>query len=342
MRQRLKIGQNLSEKQFLQEALALFHFQFENNLIYNEFCKRLQVKLEQVDSLEKIPFLPISFFKTHKVVTTDFNEEMIFYSSGTSGKETSKHYIKSLALYEKSIVEAFRFFYGDPRAYNFFILLPNYLENKQSSLIFMMDKLITAANSGEKNPSGFYLADHDILYRQLIDEQKSAEKKTILFGVSYALLDFVKKYQLNFPKLIVFETGGMKGRGKEIVKEELHAILKSGFGVKHIHSEYGMCELLSQAYSKGGNLFSTPPWMKLLLRDEKEPIYSSLTSHSGIINVIDLANIYSCAFIATEDIGRKNEDNQVEILGRLDATQIRGCNLLGCTTEFPFIQPSCE
>ena len=321
------IFHNLSERQFLEQALALFRFQFENNPVYREFCIRLQIKEYQIDTLEKIPFLPISFFKTHKVVTTNFKEEMVFHSSGTSSKETSKHYIKSLAWYEKAVLESFQFFYGTPETYQFFLLLPNYLENKHSSLIYMMNELISMALPRDATQNESYLKNHDILYHQLM-KQKSEKRKTILFGVSYALLDFVEKYRLDFPELIVFETGGMKGRRKEMVKEELHAVLKKGFGVEQIHSEYGMCELLSQAYSKGENLFSTPPWMKLLIRDEKEPIYSSLTCNSGIVNVIDLANIYSCAFIATEDIGRKNEAGFMEILGRLDAAQIRGCNLL--------------
>lgn len=312
-----------SEDEFLAHALKLFGYQYSNNQIYYDFCCKIHKNPSNVTALEKIPFLPISFFKTHTIKTTDFTEEKIFYSSGTTGNNNAKHFVKSLDLYTKSFVSSFERFYGSPAEYTFLALLPNYLEQGHSSLIYMMQTLI---NLSSQKQSGFYLYNYEDLYNQLIDLQNN-NKKTILFGVSYALLDFARKYRLSFPELIVFETGGMKGRGKEMVKEELHAILKNCFGVSSIHSEYGMCELMSQAYSKGENLFSSPPWMRLILRDEKDPFNLSSTLASGIINVIDFANCYSCAFIATDDIGKRN-GSQMELLGRCDDAQIRGCNLL--------------
>jgi hypothetical protein len=209
----------------------------------------------------------------------------------------------------------------------FLALLPNYLENKNSSLIYMMNYLIQ--NSPNKE-SGFYLYNHGELFEMLV-KLKEKGQKTILFGVTFALLDFLESYSLNYPDLIVFETGGMKGRRKEMVKEEVHAFIQQGFGVTSVHSEYGMCELLSQAYSKGENLFSTPPWMKMIIRDEKDPIPSNINSiepKSGAINIIDLANVYSCAFIATEDLGRRGKNGLIEITGRMDSARLRGCNLL--------------
>jgi hypothetical protein len=317
------IFMDLSSGDFAAHSLLLFRFQYEQNAIYREYCDRLSVKPETVFSLDKIPFLPVSFFKTHQVKTTSFTPEIVFSSSGTGGMSSSHHYVKKTALYEKSFIKGFEHFYGDPSQYVFLALLPSYLEREGSSLIYMMEKFVKMSNSHD---SGFYLYEHRKLYEKLTQLQLE-HKKVILLGVSFALLDFAEKYRLAFPELLVFETGGMKGRRKEPVKEELHDILKTAFGVQFIHSEYGMCELLSQAYSSGNNIFRTPPWMKLLLRDEKDPLSTSSELTSGVINVIDLANIYSCAFIATDDLGKINGSG-MEVLGRLDSAEVRGCNLL--------------
>lgn len=318
-----RIFSPLSDLEFQEIALSLFHFQYQQNALYREYCDHLKVNTGDVIFIEQIPFLPISFFKTHRVVATDFEPEIVFHSSGTTGLTSSNHYVKELSLYEKSFTKGFEFFYGDPAQYTFLNLLPNYLEREGSSLIYMLEKLMSLSCHQE---SGFYLYDHQQLYETL-NVLKEKGQKVILFGVSFALLDFIEKYRIDFPELIIFETGGMKGRRKEMVKEELHALLTQAFGVSSIHSEYGMCELLSQAYSSGDNLFFTPPWMRLILRDEKDPFMISNDLKSGIINVIDFANIYSCPFIATDDIGRKKGPG-IEIMGRLDHAEIRGCSLL--------------
>ncbi|HPE40610.1 MAG TPA: acyltransferase [Bacteroidales bacterium] len=311
-------------------ALSLFRFQYENNHVYRTFCDGIHTPIEQIGSLHHIPFMPVSFYKTHDIKTTPFDPETIFHSSGTTGMEYSKHLIKSLSLYEKAFLSSFQHFYGDPSDYIFLALLPNYLENKNSSLIYMMSYLIENSPHAE---SGFFLYNHQDLYQTLL-KTKEKGRKTILFGVTFALLDFLESYSLNYPDLIVFETGGMKGRRKEMVKEEVHTLIKEGFGVPSVHSEYGMCELLSQAYSQGGNLFSTPPWMKMILRDEKEPIPhfsdpdTKTEPQSGAINIIDFANVYSCSFIATEDLGRRNRNGLIEVTGRMDSARLRGCNLM--------------
>ena len=308
---------------FEQSALAVFRFQYDNNPVYQAYCQHLKIQKEQVVSLADIPFLPISFFKTHEVKTTAFTPELTFRSSGTTGMTQSQHLIKDENLYRQSLIQGFRHFYGNPSNYTFLALLPNYLEQRNSSLIYMMETLMHESGAPD---NGYFLYNHDDLYKKLI-QLRNNHQNTILWGVTYALLDFTEEFQMNFPELIVFETGGMKGRRKEMVKEELYAILQNAFGVPDIHSEYGMCELLSQAYSRGGNVFATPPWMQLRLRSEKDPLDGSDTVSTGVINVIDLANIYSCSFIATEDLGRRHPQG-IEVLGRLDHAQIRGCNLL--------------
>lgn len=308
---------------FENTALRIFEYQFENNAVYRTYCQCINVDQHHVSSLSGIPFLPISFFKTHQVKCGDFTPELAFRSSGTTGMQHSVHYIKDQNLYDRSLLESFRHFYGEPSDYVFLALLPNYLEQQNSSLIHMMDTLMQASGTPE---NGYYLYNHEELYQKLMQLRES-RRKTILWGVTFALLDFAEHYTLDFPQLIVFETGGMKGRRKEMVKEELYTILRDAFGVADIHSEYGMCELLSQAYSKGGNLFTTPPWLQLRLRSEKDPLDGSDSVSTGVINVIDLANIHSCSFIATEDLGRRHPQG-MEILGRLDHAQIRGCNLM--------------
>ncbi|MCL2291081.1 MAG: acyl transferase [Bacteroidetes bacterium] len=328
------IFHSYSEVDFQEHALALFRYQYEQNEVYSSFCDMLKTNPKHIATLAQIPFLPISFFKTHEVKTGNFVPEMEFWSSGTTAvgarrdlplqNENSKHFIKDIALYEHAFLHSFQHFYGNPADYCFLALLPNYLEQKHSSLIYMMNRLISGSKYAE---SGFYLYNLEELHEKIII-LKQKKIKTILFGVSFALLDFAEKFTFEAPDLMVFETGGMKGRRPEMVKEELHQILCNAFGVKNIYSEYGMCELLSQAYSHGQNRFATPPWMKLLLRDEKDPLFCSETLSTGAINVIDFANLYSCAFIATDDLGKKAENDTIEILGRLDTAQIRGCNLL--------------
>jgi len=324
-----------SDLDFEKHALALYQHQYEQNAVYQSFCKALKIEPTAITSVEKIPFLPISFFKTHIVKTGNFEPEIEFWSSGSSVHgvrcalsgvqgEVSRHFVKDIALYEKAFLCSFEFFYGNPAEYCFLALLPNYLEQKHSSLIYMMDKLISCSKYTE---SGFYLHNFDELYEKIL-LLKEKKINTILFGVSFALMDFAEKFTFSAPDLIVFETGGMKGRRPEIVKEELHQIFCNAFGVQNIHSEYGMCELMSQAYSIGENRFVAPPWMRLLLRDEKDPFNCSQTLSTGAINIIDFANLHTCAFIATDDLGKSAKNGMIEILGRLDAAQVRGCNLM--------------
>jgi len=312
-----------SKADFEATALRVFGFQYENNTVYRTYCQHIGKSKEDVQTLSDIPFLPISFFKTHDVKTGEFEPELTFRSSGTTGMERSRHLIKDASLYRKSLIESFRHFYGNPSDYVFLALLPNYIEQQNSSLIYMMEELMHESGAKE---NGYYLYNHEDMYQKLI-QLRDNQQRTILWGVTFALLDFAEKYTMDFPQLIVFETGGMKGRRKEMVKEELYGILRKAFGVTDIHSEYGMCELLSQAYSKGGNIFSTPPWMQLRLRSEKDPFDSSNQMATGVINIIDLANLHSCAFIATEDLGRRHPDG-IEILGRMDHSQTRGCSLM--------------
>lgn len=318
------IFHSYSDEEFEQMALAIFHFQYLYNKVYREYCHYIHVEESKVRTVNQIPFLPISFFKTHCVQTTDFVPELTFQSSGTTGMSCSHHFIKSMNIYQNSLYQGFKYFYQEPNQYVFLALLPNYLEQQNSSLIFMMDNLMKLSGAPE---NGYFLHNYGELYQQLIDLQRKGAK-TILWGVTFALLDFIEHFHLNFPELIVFETGGMKGRRDEMVKEELYNKLEHAFGVTQIHSEYGMCELLSQAYSHGDNLFFTPPWMRLCLRDEKDPLASISPVSTGVVNVIDFANLYSCSFIATEDLGRKHVNGGIEILGRLDNAQLRGCNLL--------------
>ena len=315
---------NISTRQeFRTLALEVFKYQFENNFTYNQFCQLLNRDPYNVDSLEKIPFLPIEFFKSRKLVSDQRPIQITFTSSGTTGNKTSKHHVTDLRLYEESFLEAFKLFYGEPEDYVFLALLPSYLERKGSSLIYMAYSLI---NNSKDNNSGFYLNNLDELSTKLEMLDKSG-KKVFLIGVSFALLDLVEKNKFNLNNTIVMETGGMKGRRKEMIREELHHHLKKGFGVETIQSEYGMTELLSQAYSTGHGVFDCPPWMKILIRDPEDALQLVSKGKTGGINVIDLANINSCSFIATQDLGRLIND-QVEILGRFDNSDVRGCNLL--------------
>jgi hypothetical protein len=311
-----------NEKQFSSIALGVYHFQFANNPLYREYCMAVHRTPETVLLIEDIPFLPISFFKTHEVRTTNFEAALLFRSSGTTGMATSAHFVKKPALYEKSFRLCFEQFYGTPAGYCILGLLPSYLERGQSSLVYMVDRLIH--ESGHPR-SGFYLNDLERLAATL-DELEGAGQKVLLIGVTYALLDFARRFPRILKNTIVMETGGMKGRQKEMTRPELYAELREGFGIEAVHSEYGMTELLSQAYAVNG-IFRSPGWMKLLLRDETDPFALKIKG-TGAVNVIDLANLYSCSFIATEDIGRIAADGSFEILGRMDHSDVRGCSLL--------------
>lgn len=319
-----KIFQIRNQSDFSSLALKIFRFQYNNNLVYKQFVDALGVNPVHVDRIEKIPFLPIEFFKSHRVTTGSFQEETIFISSGTTGMQTSKHYVKSLALYEKSVLKGFRLFFGEPSDYVFLALLPSYLERDGSSLVHMAKKLTEWTDDPR---SGFYLYDYQKLAKALSELEKEM-KKVLLLGVTYALLDLAGQFPISFPDLILMETGGMKGNRKEMVREELHSRLTTAFGVKKIFSEYGMTELLSQAYSKGEGRFDMPPWMHILIRDVNDPGSILPKGKSGGINVIDLANVYSCSFIATQDLGKILPGGGFKVLGRFDNSDIRGCNLL--------------
>lgn len=313
-----------SEQEFKETALAIFRHQAVNCMPYQQFISHLNLDTSQIKEVKDIPYLPISFFKSHRVQSNTEPEEIIFSSSGTTGMIQSRHFVTDVAVYDDSFNKAFAQFYGESEGTCLLALLPSYLERDGSSLIYMVDALLKQS----KHPdSGYFLHNHRDLYHKLT-ALKDAGQRTILIGVTYALLDFLEQYQLDFPELIVMETGGMKGKRKEMVREELHNELKKGFGVPAIHSEYGMTELLSQAYSYGEGIFECPAWMKIVLRDTNDPLTLLQANQTGGINVIDLANINSCSFIATQDLGRLLPDGSFEVLGRFDHSDIRGCNLL--------------
>ena len=313
-----------TQKDFNEITLEVFSYQFQHNPVYREFCQLLNRNPKNVSRVEDIPFLPIEFFKKKKIISSKKPAEIIFTSSGTTGSTTSKHYVTDLNVYEKSFLKAFEIFYGNPEDIVILALLPSYLERQGSSLIYMADSLIKRSKYPE---SGFYLDNLEILQHQLKELDKSG-KKILLLGVSFALLDLVETYDFDLKNTTIMETGGMKGRRKEMIRQELHEILAKGFGVDKIHSEYGMTELLSQSYSKGNGVFETPPWMKILIRDPEDALNYLPERKTGGINVIDLANFNSCSFIATQDLGRKTDADLTEILGRFDNSDIRGCNLL--------------
>lgn len=313
-----------SAQAFDDTALKIFKDQAENCAVYKSYLHHLGVEPARVDRISEIPYLPIAFFKTHEVISNTLKPEIVFSSSGTTGMVQSKHLVSDVKIYEDSFNKAFEQFYGKIEDTCLLALLPSYLERDGSSLIYMVDALLKQSKHPE---SGYFLHNHEVLYKKLIKLQASRQK-TILIGVTYALLDFLDLYQLNFPELIVMETGGMKGKRKEMVREELHEQLKKGFCVDVIHSEYGMTELLSQAYSFGNGIFHCPAWMKVVLRDTNDPLSLITTQQTGGINVIDLANINACSFIATQDLGRLSPDGSFEVLGRFDNADIRGCNLL--------------
>ncbi|WP_264520299.1 acyl transferase [Flavobacterium sp. N1994] len=313
-----------SQKQFEKIALKVFRFQYENNMVYQEFCNYMKVDKQSVKSLQQIPFLPIQFFKSHDIVSNTDSVQEIFTSSGTTGMITSKHLVTDVSLYEQSYRKAFSEFYGNIEDYTVLALLPSYLERSGSSLIYMVKDLIALSNNEH---SGFYLNNYDELIAKLI-ELDNAGQNVILIGVTYALLDLIEKQKFQLKNTIIMETGGMKGKRKEMIREELHEILCNGFGVQNIHSEYGMTELLSQAYSLGNGIFECPAWMQILIRDTEDALTYVANGKTGGVNVIDLANINSCSFIATQDLGKKYPNNSFEILGRFDNSDIRGCNLM--------------
>ncbi|HKR06453.1 MAG TPA: acyl transferase [Bacteroidia bacterium] len=321
---------------FEKTALEIFRFQSNENAVYKKYIEQLKINPGKINSIAQIPFLPIQFFKTHKVIcsalpSSVFRLPSSFSSSGTTGNETSKHYVTDLKIYEQSLLKCFELFYGNIEEYCVLALLPSYLERKDSSLIYMTDLLIKKSNHSK---SGFYLNNFNEL-SETLKELENQKQKTILLGVTYALLDFAEMFPIKLKHTIIMETGGMKGKRKEILREEVHKILSGAFAVEKIQSEYGMTELLSQAYSKGDGIFFSPPWMKILIRDVNDPMVLIENEKPGGINIIDLANIYSCSFIATQDVGKKIDDaclpdsqGSFEVLGRFDESDLRGCNLM--------------
>ncbi|MBW2936991.1 acyl transferase [Aureisphaera sp. CAU 1614] len=316
------IFQIKNKQEFETLALQVFQYQYEHVAPYRDFCNLLHKNPDNVTSLKSIPFLPIEFFKSHTILSDQKESQTIFTSSGTTGMVTSNHFVADLPLYEQSFLRGFQQFYGNPKDWTILALLPSYLEREGSSLIYMVQSLIETSNAS----SGFYLHNLDALIENLEALEKS-NQKTLLIGVSYALLDLIEKQQFQLKSTTIMETGGMKGKRKELIKAALHEKLKKGFGVAQIHSEYGMTELLSQAYSSGKGVYTTPPWMKVFTRDTEDAL-TFVSGKTGGINVIDLANLYSCSFIATQDLGKTLPDGSFEILGRFDTSDIRGCNLM--------------
>ncbi|MEE9406720.1 MAG: acyl transferase [Polaribacter sp.] len=319
-----KIFNIQNEQEFTKVALEVFKHQFKNNKVYRSFCDLLYIHPSDVSKVEEIPFLPIQFFKSKKIVSSLDEVEEIFTSSGTTGNTTSKHFVTDIEVYKESYLKGFAHFYGDIEEYVVLALLPNYLERKGSSLVFMVNDLIRKSKNIE---SGFYLDNLEELAKKLIELDKNGQK-TLLIGVSFALLDLTEMQEFRLNNTIVMETGGMKGRRKELVREELHQVLQNGFGVSKIHSEYGMTELLSQGYSKGNGVFETPPWMRIITRDTDDALTINRVGKNGGINVIDLANYNSCSFIATQDLGKAYDNGSFEVIGRFDNSDIRGCNLM--------------
>ncbi len=312
-----------TSEEFEKYALELFRYQAAENKVYQRFINFLKVNPENVRTLAEIPFLPIGFFKSFEIKTGEFSPEITFTSSATTGSIPSKHLVKDKTIYFKSFEKAFKLFYADISEKPLLALLPSYLEREGSSLIVMADALIKQSKRPE---SGFFLNNYEALVNTITDLENKGETYFLL-GVSFALLDLAEQFNLNLKNAIVIETGGMKGRRKEITRSELHKQIKKGLGVSNVESEYGMTELLSQAYARKIGLFETPPWMKVLARDTTDPLNLKTTGRGGI-NIIDLANIHSCAFIATQDLGKLHSNGKFEVLGRFDNAEVRGCNLM--------------
>lgn len=312
------------EATFLQQALRVFHYQYAQNALYRQFADSLGRTPEQVSQLEDIPFLPVSFFKNHQVLSAPYQPDMLFFeSSGTTGRQNSRHYLADPSLYTRSFNYTFRQFYGPPSDYVFLCLLPSYLERQHASLVYMADALIKESGHVE---SGFFLHESATLANKLL-QLKEKDKQVLLLGVTFALLDFAEAYPMDLSGIIVMETGGMKGRKEEWTRHQVHHFLAEQWQLEQVHAEYGMTELLSQAYADREGRFRCPGHMKVLLRDPNDP-FEFHRKGSGLINVIDLANIHSCAFIATDDIGRLHSDNSFEVLGRTDHSALRGCSLM--------------
>ncbi|MCK9617195.1 MAG: acyltransferase [Lentimicrobiaceae bacterium] len=312
------------ENTFNSVAIEIFRYQYHANSLYRQYVDLLKTDVQHITHYSAIPFLPISIFKSHAVVCGTTLPQQFFISSGTGGTQ-SKHYILDVTVYIESFTRGFHYFYGNPEKYCLLALLPSYFERKNSSLVFMVNHLMQLS----QHPlNGFYLNEHNQLYEKLVLLNES-NQPTLLLGVTFALLDFAaKKYKLHFPTLTLMETGGMKGRRTEPVREEVHQILSNAFGVNAIHSEYGMTEIFSQAYSAQNGQFNCPPWMKVLTRDPHDPLSLLAAGKVGGINIIDLANYNTCSFIASQDLGKVSTDGTFEISGRFDASDIRGCSLL--------------
>jgi len=315
---------SLSAGNFKNAALELFHLHANENPVYKNYIKLLNIQVDKVRSITEIPFLPIDLFKKHIILTDDTKYHTVFESSGTTGVQPSRHYVADIKLYEESILAGFNHFYGNPEEYVFFALLPSYLERTHSSLVYMANYLMKESKT---DVGGFYMYNHAELAENLA-KAKKGNRKIFLIGVSFALLDFAEAYHIDLQGAVIMETGGMKGRREEIIREELHDVLIKAFNVPGIHSEYSMTELLSQAYSSKSGLFKCPPWMQVLIREPNDPFTYCPQGQAGGINIIDLTNIYSCPFIATQDLGRLTEDGFFEVLGRFDNSEIRGCSLL--------------
>jgi phenylacetate-coenzyme A ligase PaaK-like adenylate-forming protein len=311
-----------SSKDFNTLAIEIFQFQYKNCSVYSQYVKALHINPDLITHYSQIPFLPISFFKSHEVVSVSNETSTIFESSKTTGQIASKHIVSHIEIYEESFLKNFENVYSNPKDFVILALLPSYLERENSSLAYMASKLISLSENSE---SGFYLSDFEKLFTTI---ERNKDKKILLLGVSFALLDFVEQFSGNFPNIIIMETGGMKGRKKEMTRAEVHEILQKSFSVSYIHSEYGMTELLSQAYSKGNGIFETPQWMRVLIRDIYDPFTYISENKLGGINIIDLANLYSCSFIETQDVGKIINTNNFTIEGRFDSSDIRGCNLM--------------
>ncbi|HKK67444.1 MAG TPA: hypothetical protein VJ946_04505 [Bacteroidales bacterium] len=312
-----------NQDQFDALAVRLFNYQFRHNTVYRQFISSLRMNLSEITKAADIPCMPVEFFKRHEVKTGDFNAEKCFMSSGTGQQQRSVHHVKSLRLYRESLTKTFRYFYGNPEDYAIFALLPSYLERENASLVYMAKTLM---DYNPQNHGGFYL-NHKSGLQKAIDAALSQGFKPLLIGVSFALLDIADAGDMQLSDTIIMETGGMKGRRREIIRDELHAILQEKIQPKAIHSEYGMTELLSQAYNKGDSIFRTPPWMQVFIRDIHDPREYLVQGQQGLINVIDLSNIHSCAFLETKDLGKRS-DSGFNVSGRLDYSDIRGCNLL--------------
>ncbi len=314
-----------AQQDFHSTTLTVFKYQAEYNPVYRQFLQLLDTDVHTIEYIDQIPFLPIELFKTHKVITKNQPTQQIFESSGTTSAQSAHHYIADLQLYNKSCLQGFKHFYGSLKNYCILALLPTYLERERASLVHMVQLFI---NQSDCKYSGFFLSNYDHLRKIIKKVKEQTDRQILLIGVAFALWEMAEKYPIDLSGHIIMETGGMKGKRREIIRAELHQILQSGFNVKKVHSEYGMTELLSQAYALRKGHFSSPPWMKVRIRDIYDPFDELSVGHTGGINIIDLANLNSCSFIATDDLGRKNNKDQFEVLGRIDHSDRRGCNLM--------------